>query len=630
MYKITIKRKTNRITVKKVKPTIKVYGKSKRGLKGDTGEGVPTGGAPNQVLIKTGSADFATGWGDQLGANALQPGDNVSELVNDAGYLSEELFDIVVPIDYPTLTDALNAATAGSSIFVKSGNYSEAGGTFTTPNINVFGAGGATTTLTLADDFIINGDNVSLNNLAIDTNSGNRLEFAGNFNGLSRCRVINGTVTPFFKSGFRSNISNNRIESSSPTGTVELEERNTITGNFFVVPHTLNGGIKLHFYSVFTGNFIYRQATLNGGGPLLHTWGERVTISGNTFFCGLAKAIGSDFRTVITGNSIFQAGGNGIIVAIDGMSVTGNIIDIGVDGTGILVNGSDGGYSTVVSGNNITSSGAYPNSKTPQANHFGIQVGTGQVNAVISGNSIAGCGIGIIVNTGATNTLISDNAFTYYNTAIDNSGTGTVITDNINADNDPVVKSVTAGTNITIDNTDPENPVINAIGSGSGGGNWELIYDQTVPTDSNSWDITGLDLDTDGEYYFDFRLVNGANTNGWTIRVNAASTTYTGNGFRINGTSVTGSNSWANRLVYYQDLNPSGTFPTWGRIIRSPYGGIMITAEGINQISSSAVPLKTFYTIVRTQTANLTSLRIMPTIWFVYAGSRFKVWKRVT
>lgn len=33
-----------------------------QGEKGDTGEGVPAGGAVNDVLVKTGAADYATGW----------------------------------------------------------------------------------------------------------------------------------------------------------------------------------------------------------------------------------------------------------------------------------------------------------------------------------------------------------------------------------------------------------------------------------------------------------------------------------------------------------------------------------------------------------------------------------------
>lgn len=38
------------------------------GPRGQAGPGVPPGGAPGQILAKTGSSDYATGWTDQGGA----------------------------------------------------------------------------------------------------------------------------------------------------------------------------------------------------------------------------------------------------------------------------------------------------------------------------------------------------------------------------------------------------------------------------------------------------------------------------------------------------------------------------------------------------------------------------------
>lgn len=36
------------------------------GVTGPPGAGVPTGGAVGQVLVKTGSGDYATGWSDEV------------------------------------------------------------------------------------------------------------------------------------------------------------------------------------------------------------------------------------------------------------------------------------------------------------------------------------------------------------------------------------------------------------------------------------------------------------------------------------------------------------------------------------------------------------------------------------
>lgn len=65
MYKITINRKkksftvkriTNKVTIKSVKRKVNILGSSKRGLpgpRGPQGEGVPEGGNPGNVLVRT-------------------------------------------------------------------------------------------------------------------------------------------------------------------------------------------------------------------------------------------------------------------------------------------------------------------------------------------------------------------------------------------------------------------------------------------------------------------------------------------------------------------------------------------------------------------------------------------------
>lgn len=655
MYKITIKRKANRITVKKSKPTIKVYGKAKRGLQGVEG---PEGG---------------------------------------------RLYDVIIPTDFPTLSEALAEVSDNTTIFIKPGEYNEVGGTFSQVGISINGGGKESTKLTLGNDLTLTGDSFSVLNIHFDTNAGKKLALLGTGGTVEYSRISNGTVANFFETGDRAGVMNCAIEASSSNGVVVFNQQNRIIGNNFTVAHKSTGSLHVGFYSSFTGNIVKALVSSPGGGPLLHTFGERYVISSNTFFCQQGRVMTLDFRGTVSGNSIFQAAGRGIITAVDGVTIDGNAIMIMTAvGTGInsaiFVNGYS--YSSVITGNNISSDGVH-NSNPPvaQANQIGIETGSGAKNTIITGNSIAACGTSIEVGIGSTDTLISDNALTFYNDGIVDNGTRTVIRDNIGVDNDTDVKSVVAGTNITVDNTDPNNPIISASGGsttswgeiagdildqtdlqasfsgiddeitaldtvklenitglvtagsnitvsglgtsaspyniastgggGGGGANWESVYDQTVPSDSNFWDITGLDLDTDGEYYFDFRLVNGANVNGWTVRINALSSTYVGQGYSVSGSTVSGTTSWGNRLVNSSDLNSNGAYPTWGRIIRSPFGGVMITAQGVMQNSSGTSPVNTTYTIIRTETTNMTSLRIMPTNWYVYAGSRFRVWKRV-
>lgn len=121
MYTIIIRRHSNVFKIRKSNVNIKVVASGKRGLtgaqgadgvageQGVPGEGVPVGGTTGQYLKKSSGVDFATIWAtiasdeivDTASAHkfvtaaqislinaALQPGGNISDLVNDAGYLT--------------------------------------------------------------------------------------------------------------------------------------------------------------------------------------------------------------------------------------------------------------------------------------------------------------------------------------------------------------------------------------------------------------------------------------------------------------------------------------------------------------------------------------------------------------
>lgn len=61
---IKVERVERSINVKRVQATFAIHDGGRRGEKGDTGEGVPTGGTAGQVLTKDSSTDFDTSWQD--------------------------------------------------------------------------------------------------------------------------------------------------------------------------------------------------------------------------------------------------------------------------------------------------------------------------------------------------------------------------------------------------------------------------------------------------------------------------------------------------------------------------------------------------------------------------------------
>lgn len=372
------------------------------------------------------------------GSNLLGSGD----LTITAGNLN---YTAVIPDDYPTLSAALAELGDNSSVFIKPGTYTEAGGTFSTNNISIHGAGSASTTLVLSNDLLLSGNRISVNNVGFDTNSGKKLTFSGSYNQIQNILVINGTVTDFFSTGLFNGVSNSTIISSGTDGTIKFGERSRSTGNHITVPHTTNGGIYLSFHGVFTGNFVYRFQNEQGAskGPLIFAWGERCSITGNEFFSGLNDTIATDFRCTISGNSIFQAGRN-VIITKDGGVVSGNAIHLADTGVAIFVSGRTTGYSTVVNGNNISDSGSFPGTQTPQAGHIGLRIGNDTVRAIVTGNSFAGVATGIDISENAVETLISDNAFTYITTGVVDAGIDTVIVNNRGIDNDPVSNLVTS------------------------------------------------------------------------------------------------------------------------------------------------------------------------------------------
>lgn len=357
--------------------------------------------------------------GDNITIDATDPQNPVISAVPSSG-----LYDVVIPDNYATLSEALASVSNNTAIFIRPGTYTEAGGTFTQQGLKIMGLG-ASSILSMAGNLTLSGDNVSIESTTFDLTGGRKLTLSGSYSQLLSSSVINGTVAGFFTGGTYTNVSDNRIIASSTGGTIVTGQRDRWNGNHLTVPHTANGGMQVNFYTTFEGNFLYRQG-VGSSGPLLFIWGERVALSGNSFFCANAEAISTDFRTTISGNSIFQGAGN-ILTVTDGCAITGNIVHINGPGVGIFINSSNTGYTASVNGNNISSNGAAPAMQTPQAGQTGILVNNGAQKPIISGNSVAGCAVGIDIMSDATGAVVSSNAISFFTTAISDNGTDTIL-----------------------------------------------------------------------------------------------------------------------------------------------------------------------------------------------------------
>lgn len=346
---------------------------------------------------------------------------------SSSGGGGQTLYTVVVDSagggDYTTVTAALSAASSGQTIFVRAGSYSESGGSYSTANLTIRGEGQGSTTLTLSNNLTLSGSGITIKDITINTN-GKGLTLSGNDSVTDGCH-IQGSTAFFFTTGLYSCIVNNFIEATSTSGRVKLGQRSRTTGNHFIVPHISEGGIFLDANSAFSGNMIYGHTATFDTGTLLTTWGERCAVTGNSFFCRPGPAFSCDSRCTFSGNAVYQSGGKAVTIQ-QGCTATGNIIHHIYSGSGIYINGS--GYSAVVTGNTITTSKA--GSGTTDALWFGIELGFAQVGAVISGNSIASFGTGVLIPSGATDTIVTNNSIQFANTDVDDSGTGTIIDNN--------------------------------------------------------------------------------------------------------------------------------------------------------------------------------------------------------
>ncbi len=338
--------------------------------------------------------------------------------------------------DYTTLSAAVAAASAGDSIFVKDGTYTEAGFTTTLANLTIIGESRGGTIL----DFTTNNVNFNCNkllvhNLTIKHTTGvtagsgqyvvfDRVYFLKEATGLgNNNKQISWTGFGLQITGCLLDCNNN--SSGQQTPVLIQSSQHHVAGNIFNVPAYLVSGIGITGASgCWTGNHI----VFNGNGT---TNIPVVRMDNNTVFSGNNVDISSGNRTgigvngtnnTVTGNRVNAPGSgtNGRGISILGGSyntITGNTI-VGTGVHGITTDGSSSGSGHIISNNVFNGPGS-----------VGTGVNNTRDNCVISGNSIFGQSSGIVNSGGKC--IITSNMLLSNGTPLNDTGTASSTNNNI-------------------------------------------------------------------------------------------------------------------------------------------------------------------------------------------------------
>lgn len=394
------------------------------------------------------SNSHASGSDNQVGDGITITGAGTIEdpFVSASTGSGQSLYHILVAPtdgDYTTLGAAIAAASAGDTIFVKSGTYNENTITTSLANLTVIGENAKSTIINLSTKVMtINGAGSIFQNICIqastggavfggdnqslldsifikssgDTNYG--LNWYGSYGKLTGnlfddTTAADGSMVRFNMGGAATIITNNifklRIANLSGEGPVSFSGARMLVSNnqFISVSGSTSSAFLVTWYSTegqFTSNTLYE----NGSVSILLYVGVSGTISTNTLIGGI----------------------NGVRVNTGTMfvTVTGNIIkSVGTAAeAGILILANN----TVATGNSVYGSSATLGQSS------GIQVGNSTTNpddCVVVGNRISRWVIGLRVFAyGSDNTIISGNNVSGNGAGLMDNGTNS-ITDGITA-----------------------------------------------------------------------------------------------------------------------------------------------------------------------------------------------------
>lgn len=359
----------------------------------------------------------------------------------------QTVYDYIVATsggDYTTLGACLAVATSGSTIFVRSGTYSESAISVATTNLTIIGENPKTTILSMGvNAFTLSGASLTFMNMGINPTTGTIL-FSGD-DLLFTNNIINtaGTTNSTRFTGTKGIIYGNRFISTATTGYKKFDFSGTkknVYGNYFLMAGSSSfssyGGIEfVGDHMVVSGNFIETTAntatnpivSLGGGGA-----GLSMAFTNNTILCGGANPtigiyVGNGGVAVnIVGNTLYSCGYRPINITSNYSNISGNFI--------YQSSNSAGDYGIYVGANNcnITGNTLYGSGTTADS---GIFIGNTYDSNLVSGNAIRSYGTGIKIEGSSCdyNQIIGNNIVSSTVGIVD-LGVGSIIRGNITPD----------------------------------------------------------------------------------------------------------------------------------------------------------------------------------------------------
>lgn len=390
--------------------------------------------------------------------------------------------------DYTTLGAALAAASAGWSIYVKEGTYTEgADVTSSLANLTIIGENRELSVIDMATfSLTFSGNGVRIANLGITVSTG-RISMSGSRQIMRDWKLVNSGYTASgsgvinFSSAY-GEMSGGYYQTTINTArSVPLirfsNDQQRIFDNVFLIntESTSAAGLSIVNNVIFSNNRIESQANISAG-LCVAVSGQNSIVSGNAFVGLGALAYGVKLNTAdiqVTNNNfgISDGGLRCIYDASGGPNViSDNVLGPGGASTyGIFLDAS----SCVINGNYIENISA--------TSSFGIYIESARDSNIISGNRITGNGTGIQINANTCdnnivtgNNLLGNTAFLVDNGLTtnmrDNQGASTLLEKSyvlmkntsgatINAGNVVTYKAVAAGNEVTTTTTASDNLV---------------------------------------------------------------------------------------------------------------------------------------------------------------------------
>ena len=344
---------------------------------------------------------------------------------------------------HTTLGAAITAASAGDSIFVRSGTYSESAINTSTNNLTIVGENRETSIISMGANLAeFYGTNLSVQNLCFSMSTGGVLAGTGANQEFINNRFIKSTGTT--NKGFRiyssygkvlNNIFDDTTSADGDTIRFGIDGTGTICndnlfnlrmGNFSGEGPLSFGGTR----QIISGNYIYAISGSTAGSYLVTNYTANCNFTGNTLYeAGVVSVLYFSQATYqsISGN-VFYGGITSAELNSTQLAFTGNTVRGQATGAshGVYVRGAE----TVVSSNTIWGAGT-------TGSAYGIRIHDGSSppdNVVISGNRVGNWNTGVLVAANTNDyTVITGNNLRSNSTNLTDNGTNTVNSGNATA-----------------------------------------------------------------------------------------------------------------------------------------------------------------------------------------------------